>query len=178
MPPPDLQAPPPGGSQMSRSRPTRRCAGTGANRLRIALVLVVAQAALCASAVPASAATFVGSWGSLGSDHGQFSGPAGVAVDANGHVYVADTGNHRIEKFDADGGFVRAWGSYGSGNGQFRYPGGVAVDAHGHVYVADTWHHRIEKFDANGEFLLAWGSSGSGKHQFSFPEGVAVDGNG
>ena len=68
------------------------------------------------------------------------------AVDANGHVYVADTDNNRIEKFTNDGAFLDTWGSSGSGHGQFNHPEGVAVDAHGHVYVVDTNNHRIEKF--------------------------------
>jgi DNA-binding beta-propeller fold protein YncE len=110
------------------------------------LALVVALAALCTTAAPASAATFVRSWGSHGSGHGQFAYPFGVAVDAHGHVYVADNNNRRIEKFTADGAFLTAWGSYGSGQGQFSRPSGVAVDAHGHVYVADTSNNRIEKF--------------------------------
>ena len=133
---------------MSRSRPMQRCAGIAGNRGRVALALalVVALAALCTTAAPASAATFVRSWGSFGWGHGQFGYPEGVAVDANGHVYVPDTDNNRIEKFTADGAFLTAWGSKGRGDGQFAYPQGVAVDAHGHVYVADTQNHRIEKF--------------------------------
>src|SRR5882757_7240253 len=106
---------------MSRSRPMQRCAGIAGNRGRVALALalVVALAALCTTAAPASAATFVRGWGSHGSGQGQFVYPRGVAVDANGHVYVVDTYNDRIEKFSADGAFLRAWGSYGSGHGQF-----------------------------------------------------------
>jgi tripartite motif-containing protein 71 len=110
------------------------------------LVLVVALAALCATAVPASAATFVRSWGTSGNGHGQFDDPVGIAVDAHSQVYVADSGNNRIEKFTTDGDFLHAWGTYGTGYGQFRNPEGVAVDAHGHVYVADSGNNRIEKF--------------------------------
>ena len=69
-----------------------------------------------------------------------------MATDGSGNVYVADAGNHRIQKFDASGTFLTAWGSYGSGDGQFAYPSGVATDASGNVYVADTDNHRIQKF--------------------------------
>src|SRR5438552_8179000 len=65
---------------------------------------------------------FVTKWGSAGSGNGQFNAPWGVAVDAAGNVYVADTGNNRIQKFTGTGGFLTAWGSAGSGNGQFNVP--------------------------------------------------------
>src|SRR5262249_26475387 len=81
--------------------------------------------------------TFLTAWGSPGSGNGQFdfqvsSGMlafvtvGGVATDGNGNVYVADTGNARIQKFDASGTFLTAWGGPGSGNGQFLFPVGVA----------------------------------------------------
>jgi len=75
-----------------------------------------------------------------------FSSPNGVAVDGSGNVYVADTGNHRIQKFSSSGVFVDTWGSKGRENGQFKYPAGVAVDGSGNVHVADSGNHRIQKF--------------------------------
>jgi tripartite motif-containing protein 71 len=89
---------------------------------------------------------FLTTWGSSGSGNGQFSLPEGVATDGSGHVYVADTNNDRIQKFDASGTFLTTWGSVGSGNGQFDSPIGVATDGSGNVYVADTFNHRIQKF--------------------------------
>ena len=77
---------------------------------------------------------------------GKFKKPGGVAVDAAGNVYVADTGNHRIQKFTSNGVLLAKWGKEGSGNCEFRSPEGVAVDASGNVYVADTGNHRIQKF--------------------------------
>ena len=66
-----------------------------------------------------------------GSGDGQFSYPHGVAVDSSDNVYVADTSNHRIEKFDSNGTFITKLGSFGSGDGQFGSPEGVAVDSSG-----------------------------------------------
>jgi tripartite motif-containing protein 71 len=68
-------------------------------------------------------------WGGPGSGSAQFNFAwgSGVAVDAVGKVYVADTNNHRIQIFDADGAFEGEFGSYGSESGQFRYPWQVAV---------------------------------------------------
>ena len=111
-------------------------------------------------------------WGSYGSDDSQFSYPSGVAVD-DGYVYVADTGNYRIQKFDSSGTFVTAWGSYGLRKGQFSYPSGVAV-YDGYVYVADSYNCNIQKFDSSGTFVTAWGFYGGYPGQFSYPSGVAV----
>ena len=69
-----------------------------------------------------------------------------MATDAAGNVYVADFGNHRIQKFSSAGTYLAQWGSYGSGDGQFSTPRGVATDAAGNVYVADQGNHRIQKF--------------------------------
>ncbi|MFH1897518.1 MAG: FlgD immunoglobulin-like domain containing protein [Candidatus Desantisbacteria bacterium] len=117
-------------------------------------------------------------WGSSGSGDGQFSYPFGVAVDATGNVFVADTSNNRIQKFASDGRFITKWGSSGSGDGQFSGPYGVVVDASGNVFVADRSNHRIQKFASDGTFVTKWGSCGSGDGQFSYPRGVAVDASG
>src|SRR5262245_28341794 len=84
------------------------------------------------------ACTFLLKWGfPSGSGNGELSRPNGVATDASGNVYVADSGNDRIQKFDASGTFLTTWGSSGSGDGPFIFPNGVATDASGNVYVAD-----------------------------------------
>lgn len=93
------------------------------------------------------------SWGASGSGNGQFNQPTGIDVDHNGNVYVADTMNHRIQKFNANGGFITAWGSHGSGIGQFDMPVDVDVALIGGmtmVYVADSNNHRVARSDENG----------------------------
>jgi hypothetical protein len=108
---------------------------------------------------------------------GQFRAPYGVATDSAGNVYVAESGNGRVQKFDSSGNFLLKWGSEGSGDGQFgRYLGvcGLAVDSSDNVYVSDANNHRIQKFDSSGNFLLKWGSKGSGNGQFNVPYSVAV----
>ncbi len=124
---------------------------------------------------PSDNYVFAAKWGSAGSGEGQFNTPHGVAVAADGNVYVADTFNHRIQKFTATGTFITEWGFYASGEGQFNRPIGVAVDADGNVFVTDGYNHRIQKFTSTGTFLTEWGSQGSGNGQFRYPYAVAVD---
>ncbi len=109
----------------------------------------------------------IGTVGVPGRAPGQFSYPRAVAVDAQGRIYVADSGNNRVQVFNPDGSFLRQFGSTckldtregctGDGRGQFNEPWGIAVDGEGNVYVADTWNHRVQKFDKDGNFIAMWG---------------------
>ncbi|MDW7990827.1 MAG: TIGR03663 family protein [Anaerolineae bacterium] len=107
----------------------------------------------------------VRTWGAEGSGPGQFLRPRGIAVAPDGSIYVADSGNHRIQKFTAEGEFVTAWGNFGGcpeqtpPPGAFCEPWGVAVGPDGAVYVADLWAHRVQKFSSEGEFIAQWGFS-------------------
>ena len=109
---------------------------------------------------------------------GEFSGPFDLAVDARGNVFVADTYNHRIQKFDTNGTFITAWGSKGTGDGEFSGPGGVWVDTLGYVFVADTQNNRMQKFDNNGRFITSWASLGEGDGELFGPSAVTVDTSG
>ena len=113
-----------------------------------------------------------------GSGDGQLGGPAGVAVDSFGNVYVADNLNERIQKFDGDGTYLAQWGTWGDGDGELNRPSDVAVGVSGSVYVVDNLNHRIQMFDRNHTFLTKWGTQGSGDGEFESPRGVAVDGRG
>ena len=93
-----------------------------------------------------SQGNFLRKWGSEGSEDGQFDKPAGVALDGDGNVYVADWNNHRIQVFNSEGNFLRKWGSRGSEDGQFDRPYGLAIGSDGNVYVADTGYYRIQVF--------------------------------
>src|SRR5256885_2285815 len=82
---------------------------------------------------------FITKWGLLGTGNGQFHGTAGIATDAStGNVYVGDSDNNRVQKFDSNGKFLSKWGSLGTGNGKFTDPGDVATDAKtSNVYTVD-----------------------------------------
>jgi sugar lactone lactonase YvrE len=110
----------------------------------------------------------------------QFNEPRGVAVDAAGTVYVADTRNHSIRKITA-GGEVTTLAGRATG-ARFNQPRGLAVDAEGNVYVADSYNHRICKITAGGQVTILAGTSKAGfaegkgtEAQFNEPRGVAVD---
>ena len=111
-------------------------------------------------------------FGSQGAEPGQFERPNGIEIGPDGSVYVADTGNHRIQKFTAEGQFVAAWGQNSTVEMEtglpqgFNEPWDVAVAPDGSppsaagVYIADTWNRRVQVFDANGDYLRQWDIAG------------------
>ena len=113
---------------------------------------------------------------------GGLNAPRGVAVAPDGSVYVADTGNSQIVKFDRAGNVSTTWGDKTPDGqsppapGTLNEPWGIAVDAQGNLFVADTWNHRVQKFDPNGKLLLEW--NGDGVKPFWGPRGIAVSTDG
>jgi len=82
--------------------------------------------------------------------------PGGIAADEDGHVWVADTGNHRVVHLFNPGKRLIYQGTIGvpgSRPGQFRYPSDLALDSQGRLYVADRGNSRIQVFDADGKLL-------------------------
>ena len=131
-------------------------------------------------APPGVVPTFVRAIGVKGQGNGQMRLPIGVAVDAGGLLYVADTQNHRIEVFNAMAEYDYAFGRHGAGIGHFNQPEGdaVAVSGEGRLYVADRMNHRVQVFRDDGEFLFSIGHRGKGYGEFDQPSGIAVDGDG
>ena len=121
--------------------------------------------------------------GASGTQTSQFQAPRGMAFTADGSVYVADSRNNRIQRFNAAGDFEIAWGSFGNlqvgeaPGGTFYEPWGIAIAPDGSVFVADTWNHRIQKFTADGQFIQIWGYFGQGEAPDAFwgPRDLAFD---
>jgi len=126
---------------------------------------------------------FITSWGHFGRELGEFNfgssqnytqPPGGGIAVAGNYVYVADSGNDRIERFNLEGKEAMQWGTYGNGPGQFSYPRALTANEH-EVIVSDNDNHRLEQFTPEGAFVAAVGSNGSGPGQFGFPYGISLD---
>ncbi|WP_163350016.1 NHL repeat-containing protein [Desulfovibrio sp. JC010] len=119
-------------------------------------------------------------WGDSGNDPGEFRKPQGVAVSKSGNVYVADTGNNRIQLLNPDGSFNYKFGKKGDKTGQFDDPSDVAVNSKGLIYVADTDNHRVEIFNPDTMFLASFGletedSKNPEGGSFDKPTDLAID---
>ena len=108
--------------------------------------------------------SFWGLYGQYGPDDplGQsaFYGPRDAAIGPGGRIYVADTGNKRVQVFEPDGEFAFQWGGKGVLEGYLDEPVGIAIGPDGSVYVADTWNRRVQVFDKDGTFLRQWPIAG------------------
>ncbi|MEW5828074.1 MAG: flippase activity-associated protein Agl23 [Chloroflexota bacterium] len=111
---------------------------------------------------------------------GTFCEPWGIAVGPDGSVYVTDTWNHRVQKFDLEGNAVASWGLYGLGEtgDAFWGPRGIVVSEDNRVYVMDTGNKRVAIFDENGQFLSQFGTVGLAPGEFDEPVGIAMGGDG
>ncbi len=121
------------------------------------------------------------------------SAPRGLDVDGTGNVYVADTGDNQMLKFNpttssfqlnatfgAAGTIGKSDKSSGSGNGEFNAPFDVAVSPDGGtISVSDSGNNRIQQFaTTDGTFIGAFGQQGNGDGQFNSPEGLTYDNTG
>gem|GEM_PF-5382956 len=100
-----------------------------------------------------------------------------MVVDTSANIFVADTGNNRVQKLDNTGAYASQFGTSGTADGQFAAPKGVAVDTLGNIYVADSNNNRIQKFTSAGVYSSKFGIIGGGNNQFIKPGGLAIDGS-
>ncbi len=83
-----------------------------------------------------------------GENEGNLNGPAGIAIDTSGLIYVSEDGSHRISAavFTSEGQFISTFGRRGSGPGEFNRPRGLAVNKDGILYVCDLDNNRVQCF--------------------------------
>lgn len=120
---------------------------------------------------------YLASWGSKGTEPGQFDVPHSIAIDSKGILYVADRGNARLQLFDDNGQFITEW--KGSTIGR---PWAVRISQTGNIYVVDGgdqsqfWpdRARVLKLDSEGNLLSSFGSFGDAPGQFIWPHAIAV----
>lgn len=116
--------------------------------------------------------------GQSGDGPGEFHDPRALEFGPDGRLYVADTGNHRIQVFEGTSlTFLLSFGSFGRGLGDLASPAGLAV-TETEVFVADSLNNRIAVFDLDGHATRTFGTRGSGPGEFSRPTDVAVDDEG
>ena len=118
---------------------------------------------------------------------GQFNEPWGVAVGPTGQIFVSDTWNHRVERFDASGRFSGKWGHFGNSpvaggpaveEPIFYGPRGISDGFDGELVVSDTGNKRLLVFSPDGGLQRTIGSGGAGPDQWNEPVGIAPDQNG
>lgn len=132
-----------------------------------------------------------GTWG-FADGHGavaRFASPSALAVDATGHLLVADTGNNAIRRVSPSGDVTTLAGGGGAGfrdgraaTALFHGPVGVAIDAKGHVFVADTYNDRLREITPKGDVRTiagggypGWQDGPGDEARFDTPSGVALD---
>ena len=112
----------------------------------------------------------IGRAGVAGNGPDTFDRPTGVAVAANGDIFVTDGHgqNNRVVKFSRDGRFIKAWGRTGAGPGEFDQPHDISIGgSQERVFVADRSNNRVQIFDQDGNFIAAW-------RQFGRPSAIHV----
>ncbi len=120
----------------------------------------------------------IGIFGKDGSGPGEFSRAEGIGIDSQNRVYVADSCNHRIQIFSADGKFIRTYGRAGSILGELSYPYDVRIDKQGLQFVCEFGNSRIQIFDINDKPVETLGKPGGGPGELSNPWSIALDSKG
>jgi len=94
---------------------------------------------------------FLDRFGEHGIAPGQFHGPSGIGISSDEFIYVSDTGNGRIQKFDLNWKFILEFGK--EGEGKLSFPAGLCIGEDENIYVVDRGNKRVVAFDKEGNFL-------------------------
>ena len=124
--------------------------------MRVSYVHIIIYALLlmfCQGVFGGSSFEFVGYLGGKGTGEGEFESPLGISVDVNGFVYVADSGNHRIQKFSRRGEFVDYRGGLGWSGEQFDKPYDIYAKSVLDIFIVDYNANRIIRYDKDLNYL-------------------------
>ena len=128
--------------------------------------------------------TTVAGGNSYGSAANQLKNPYRFTFDSSGNLYIADTYNHRIQKWApgaSEGTTIAGGNGYGSAANQLHYPYGITFDASGNLYISDGNNNRIQKWApgaTEGTTVAGGNSSGSAANQFNYPRNITLDASG
>ena len=97
-----------------------------------------------------------------------------IGFDTEKNLYVVDSSNSKIHKFNSNGNLLLSWGAFGSGAGQLNNPSGIFINSDT-IHVIDKGNSRIVTFDKNGNFQKSWGNSGIESQSLKNPEDLTID---
>lgn len=111
--------------------------------------------------------------------HGQLNRPNGMVFDPHSQrLFVADTLNHQIVVYTADGQLVTRLGQRGAGPGEFNFPIDLDLAPGGELVVLDSLNARVQVLGQDGRFIRSFGERGTALGSFQMPKAIAVDGFG
>ena len=102
---------------------------------------------------------FVRQFRGKGKDQGQLRNPCGLAVNKEGHIFVAECGGHCVSLFTEEGTFLYRFGHEGKAVGEFNHPNYILITPDDLVHVTDEGNHCIQVFQQNGQFIRQFGNS-------------------
>jgi len=113
-----------------------------------------------------------------GNADGQFNRAEGLSLSPEGNLFVADSCNHRIQVFSADGTFLKSLGKAGTARGEFSYPYDIRIDDVGNQYICEFGNSRLTILDSKGQVIELIGQAGSLPGEFNNPWSLALDSKG
>jgi streptogramin lyase len=144
--------------------------GTNVNKTKVEAGGTEAEKNLCTAASGNVCQT-----ATAGSSAGQLKAPRGIAVTSGGNIWVADTGNSRIEKFTPGGVLLNNLSGEGTEPGKLKEPAAIAVAPDGSIWVADTGNNRIQQWNSSMVLLHTIGKEGGGGGEFKSPAAIFAD---
>jgi ABC-type Fe3+ transport system permease subunit/DNA-binding beta-propeller fold protein YncE len=121
---------------------------------------------------------FIESFGIPGTQPGQLNRAEGVGFDAEDHLFVANSCNHCVEIFTAEGKHLATFGKAGSGVGEMSYPYDIRIDALGNRFVCEFGNSRVQIFDPHNQPLEILGGPGADPDQMNNPWAIAFNSRG